>query len=79
MIDVTGTIACVLHNYLNYTVTVTPPACSPFVAEAPWVSSRETKENVFWQTVLAKRGVFCHRRDNHSHLYKNIGVARRSE
>ena len=28
MIDVTGTIACAIHNYLNYTVTVTPPACS---------------------------------------------------
>ena len=36
-------------------------------------------ENVFWQTVLAKSGVFCHRRDNHSHIYKNIGVAKRSD
>ena len=52
---------------------------SPFVAEVPWVSSRETKENVFWQTLLAKSDVFCHRRDNYSHIYKNIGMAKRSE
>ena len=35
------------------------------------------KENVFWQTLLAKSGVFCHRRDNHRHIYKTIGVAKR--
>ena len=55
--------------------------CSPFLPEAawgPWATSRETEDNVFWQTVLAKSGVFCHRRGNHSHIYKNIGMANRS-
>ena len=55
-----------------------PHGVFSFLAEAPWASSRETKENVFWQTVLAKSGVFCHRRDNHSHIYKTIGVAKKS-
>ena len=49
------------------------------LAEAPWASSRETTENVFWQRILAKSGVFCHRWDNHSHIDKNVGKTKRSK
>ena len=49
------------------------------LVEAPWASSRETTDNVFWQRILAKSGVFCHRWDNHSHIDKNVGKTKRSK
>ena len=44
-----------------------------------WASSRETTENAFWQRILAKSGVFCHRWHNHSHIDKNVGKTKRSK
>ena len=72
MIDVTATAVI---------VTPGPKLHSVFssLAEAPWASSRETTENVFWQRILAKSGVFCHRWDNHSHIDKNVGKTKRSK
>ena len=54
------------------TDTTAPTTLFSFLAEAPWASSRKTTENAFWQRILAKSGVFCHRWDNHSHIDKNV-------
>ena len=75
MIDVTATnTAANRYSGPNYIHCVFSS-----LAKAPWASSRETTENVFWQRILAKSGVFCHRRDNHSHIDKNVGEAKRSK
>ena len=42
-------------------------------------SASETRENVFWQRILSKYGVCRYRRNNHGHIYKNVGMAEESE
>ena len=43
------------------------------------VQTLQTSARRVRRCFLAKSGVFCHRRNNHSHIYKNIGVAKRSD
>ena len=46
-----------------------------FSGRKSWASSRETIKKMFFGKQFWQSGAFCHRRDNHSHIYKNIGVA----
>ena len=56
-----------------------PKALRVLLSCRSWESSRETTENAFWQRILAKSGVFCHRLHNHSHIDKNVRVEKRWE
>ena len=56
-----------------------PKALRVLLSCRSWASSRETTENAFWQRILAKSGVFCHRWHNHSHIDKNVREEKRWE
>ena len=53
---------------------------STLISSAKLLSiSLQKRGNVFLQRIVPKSSVFCHRRDNHGHVYKNIGMAEESE
>ena len=68
-----GTVSCNNCSQVVGTVPTSTVYKDPRkTLQVPWASSRETTQNAFWQRILAKSGVFCHRCHNHSHIDKNV-------